>query len=135
AISPGDYDAFVYKLTPDGSALAYSTYLGGTGGATGTEGIGIAVDNSGNAYITGDTDASYPTTAGAFQTANHGGGGDSFITKLNSTGSALVYSTLLGGTSYDIGYSIAVDAAGEAYVSGETFSGDYPVTSGNLVNY
>src|SRR5439155_15960250 len=100
AFANSPYDGFVFKLTPDGTALAYSPYSGGTGGATGTEAIGIAVDGSGNAYITGDTDATYPTTPGAWQTANRGGGGDSFVTKLNATGSGLVYSTFLGGTSY-----------------------------------
>src|SRR5207248_4571533 len=90
AFAASPVDGFVFKLTPDGSALAYSTYIGGTGGTTGTEGIGIAVDGSGNAYITGDTDATYPTTPGAWQTANRGGGGDCFVTKLNATGSGLV---------------------------------------------
>src|SRR5437867_10097 len=86
-------DAFVTKLNPTGSVLLYSTYLGGSDFDTG---VGIAVDASGNAYVTGRTfSTNFPTTAGSFQTTL-GGGGDVFVTKLNPTGSALVYSTYLG---------------------------------------
>jgi len=117
--------AFVTKLNPTGSALVYSTYLGGSGGA---EGTGIAVDAAGNAYVTGDTNSTdFPTTAGAFQTTSSGGT-DAFVTKLNPAGSALVYSTFLGGSSFDQGSGIAVDASGDAYVTGRTFSTDFPTT-------
>src|SRR5439155_4112340 len=85
---------FVTKLDPTGSALLYSTYLGGR---SFDENSGLAVDAAGNAYVTGNTDSSnFPTTLGAFQTAI-GGFVDAFVTKLNPSGSALVYSTFLGG--------------------------------------
>src|SRR5207247_461009 len=106
-------------------ALVYSTYLGGSADDAG---VGIAVDAAGNAYVTGSTaSANYPTTAGAFQTTL-GGGGDAFVTKLNPTGSTLVYSTYLGGTGDDGGVSIAVDTAGSAYVSGFAQAG-FPTTT------
>jgi hypothetical protein len=120
-------DAFVAKLNPTGTALVYSTYLGGSGG---DEALGIAVDNAGDAYVTGDTDSTdFPTTPGAYQTAL--GGSDAFVTKLNPTGTALLYSTYLGGTTGDdYGRGIAVDAAGNAYVTGYTYSTDFPTTPG-----
>ena len=189
----GGDDAFVTKLNPTGSALVYSTYLGGTGddggrasrwtppatptspatpvpptsppppapsrpvsaaaldafvtklNATGSAlgllhlpgrqfddsaATGIALDASGNAYVTGVTaSTNFPTTPGAFQTTN-GGGSDAFVTKLNPTGSALVYSTYLGGNSNDPGGGIAVDASGNAYVTGYTSSTNFPTTPG-----
>src|SRR5436309_965995 len=107
--------------------LAYSTYLGGS---LFDEGFGIAVDTSGNTYVTGDTDSNnFPKTAGAFQPNLHGDF-DAFVTKLNPTGSALVYSTYLGGSSNDFGGGIAVDASGNAYVAGATASFDFPTTAG-----
>ena len=137
----GDVDLFVTKLNRTGSALVYSTYLGGSGSAYGGGDIaaGIAVDASGNAYVTGTTYSNdFPTTPGAFQTVCGGGsglcggvyagGGDGFVTKLNPTGSALVYSSYLGGSSYDYGEGIAVDSAGDAYVTGGTLSTDFPIT-------
>ncbi|TMG77584.1 MAG: hypothetical protein E6H80_00745, partial [Betaproteobacteria bacterium] len=124
----GGSDAVVTKLNPDGSALVYSTYLGGSNGGNGTggadtnEGAGIAVDADGNAYVTGFTGANdFPTTPGAFQSA-FAGGWDAFVTKLNPTGSALVYSTYLGGSFLDGGSGIAVDSNGNTYVTGETQS-------------
>jgi hypothetical protein len=123
----GGYDAFVSKLNSTGSALVYSTYLGGTDYE---EGLGIAVDSSGNAFVSGYTDsADFPVTAGAFQT-RHGGNFDAFVTKLNSTGSALLYSTYLGGTSYEEVGAIAVDSSGNAYITGLTESNDFPTTEG-----
>jgi hypothetical protein len=113
----GDDDAFVTKLNPTGSALVYSTYLGGSGF---DDPSGIAIDTTGNAYVTGGTDSDFPTTPGAFQPSFGGGFGDGFVTKLNATGSALVYSTFLGGSEFDVGLSIAVEAAGNAYVTGFT---------------
>jgi hypothetical protein len=125
--NPGTFDAFVTKLNPAGSALVYSTYLGG---ASTDQGFGIAVDGAGNAYVTGLTvSADFPTTPGAFDTTFNGGG-DAFMTKLNPAGSALVYSTYLGGASNDQGSGIAVDGAGNAYVTGSTFSADFPTTPG-----
>jgi hypothetical protein len=120
-------DAFVAKLNPSGSALIYSTYLGGNGIDSG---YGIAIDSSGSAYIAGSTDSSdFPTTPGAFQTA-FGGTTDGFIAKLNPTGSVLVYSSFLGGTNSDQEYGIAVDPSGNAYVTGFTKSVAFPTTPG-----
>jgi hypothetical protein len=126
--------AFVTKLNPSGSALVYSTYLGGTGINGNTEysqlGSGIAADSSGNAYVVGTSQtADFPTTPGAFQTSL-AGGQNAFVTKLNPSGSALVYSTYLGGTYAEDGSSIAVDPSGNAYVTGWTGSSDFPTTPG-----
>jgi hypothetical protein len=119
------YDAFVTKLNPSGSSLVYSTYLGGTADDTGT---GIAVDSSGNTYLTGDTSSSnFPTTVSAYNRTNRGSQ-DVFVTKMNPAGSSLVYSTYLGGTGADTGYGIAVDGSGNAYVTGYTFSSNFPTT-------
>jgi hypothetical protein len=124
--------AFVTKLNPSGTALAYSTYLSGGGSNTSTGGSGIAVDSSGNAYVTGSTfSGNFPTTTGAFQTSL-AGSVNAFVSKLNPSGSAPVYSTYLGGSSYDSGMGIAVDASGNAYVSGTTSSTNFPTTSGAL---
>ncbi len=107
--------------------LSYSTYLGGTGIDYGTD---IAVDTAGNAYVTGfTTSTDFPTTADGYQTT-YGGDYDAFVTKLNPTGTALVYSTYLGGTGGDSGWGIAVDTAGNAYVTGYTSSTDFPTTAG-----
>ena len=126
AIQPsysGNYDAFVTKLNTEGSALVYSTYLGGT---SYDDGYGIAVDSSGCAYVTGDTSSEDFPTEGAIQ-PSYSGNYDAFVTKLNTDGSALVYSTYLGGTSYDDGYGIAVDSSGCAYVTGDTSSEGFPI--------
>ena len=110
-------------------ALVYSTFFGG---AVGESGNGIAVDSAGNAYITGSTSSSdFPTTSGAFQESNISRSrANAFVIKLNADGSDLVYSTYLGGTNYESGNSIAVDSAGNAYVTGETDSADFPTTPG-----
>jgi hypothetical protein len=122
------YDAFVTQLNPTGTALVYSTYLGGSNHDYGD---GIAVDAAGNAYVTGGTSsANFPTTAGALRTSYGAVYGNAFVTKLNPTGTALVYSTYLGGTSNDYGNGIAVDASGDAYVTGHTDSTDFPITPG-----
>lgn len=125
----GLIDACVTKLDPTGSALVYSTYLGGSDL---DEAFGIAVDGLGNAYMTGATFSNnFPTTEGAFQTTYGGGFGDGFVTKLSPTGSALVYSTYLGGSGQDGGNGIAVDAAGDVHVTGLTSSWyDFPTTAG-----
>jgi hypothetical protein len=114
--------AFITKLNAPGSALVYSTYLGGSSGDSGK---GIAVDASGNAYVTGSTNSTDFPTRNPLQTSNHGLG-DAFVTKLNATGSALVYSTYLGGSSSDLAVGITVDASGNAYVTGYTYSTDFP---------
>jgi hypothetical protein len=114
---------FVTKLNPAGSALVYSAYFGGLLGA---EGQSIAVDADGNAYVVGTTVATdFPTTPGAFQTARRSGE-DVFVTKLNASGSSLRYSTYLGGDGTDRGLNIAVDAAGNACVTGRTTSMNFP---------
>src|SRR5205807_2101657 len=113
--------AFVTKVNPSGSALVYSTYLGGIG-----FGSGIAVDADGNAYVTGG--GSVPTSAGAFQPT----GGAAFVSTLDPSGTGLVYSTYLGGRADDRGNRIAVDAAGNAYVSGVTQSTNFPTTGDGL---
>ena len=112
--------------------LSYSTYLGGSSNDYGT---GIAVDNAGSAYVVGYTNsANFPVTSGSFQTTCGGGCNgtsvDAFVTKLDPTGSFLVYSTYLGGVSNDYGNGIAVDAAGNAFIVGQTFSSNFPVTAG-----
>jgi hypothetical protein len=123
----GGYDAFVVKLSAAGSALVYATFLGGSGGDLGH---GIAVDGSGAAYVTGYTTSSdFPTTPGAFD-ISHNGSDDAFVAKLNVAGSDLDYATFLGGSGDEVGHSIAVDGSGAAYVTGETYSSDFPTTPG-----
>jgi uncharacterized repeat protein (TIGR01451 family) len=124
-------NAFVAKFSPDGSTLLYSTYLGGSGGEIA---YGIAVDGSGNAYLTGSTGSTDFPTFNPFQAtgrwnANFGCRCTGFVTKLNATGTALVYSTYLGGSNNDAAAGIAVDSAGNAYVAGATFSADFPTAN------
>jgi hypothetical protein len=142
--------AFIAKVDPALSgpaSLVYATRLGGNGtdGVMGNvavlqpePGPAIAVDGAGNAYVTGTTTSTnFPTTPGAFQTSSHNSGnpiilasdGDVFVTKLNPTGTALDYSTYLGGSARDAGTGIAVDASGDAYVTGWTRSSDFPTQS------
>jgi hypothetical protein len=123
----GGGDAFVTMLNPAGSGLVYSTYIGGNGG---DDGIDIAVDTAGSSYVTGSTGGNFPTTAGAFDRSSDTFSGDAFATKLNGTGSALAYSTYLGGGSIDVGDGIAVDGPGRAYVTGYTDSRSFPTTAG-----
>ncbi|HZF39194.1 MAG TPA: SBBP repeat-containing protein [Blastocatellia bacterium] len=121
----GFNDAFVAKLNQTGSALVYSTYLGG---GDDDSGEGIAV-RGGMAYVTGTTASpNFPTTAGAFRTTL--ASIDVFVSKLNRTGSALIYSTYLGGDDVETGLEIALDAFGNAYVTGSTESLNFPVTAG-----
>lgn len=133
----GGFDAFVTKLSSDGSSLVYSTILGSSFDDFGYD---IALDAGGNAYVTGNTSYLAPgpgdfPTVNAFQPAYAGGTQDAFVTKVNATGSALVYSTYLGGgailnATEDWGEGITVDAAGSAYVTGQTYSPDFPTTPG-----
>lgn len=119
-------DAFVTKLNSDGTALVYSTYLGGS---TDDAASGVAVDSAGNAYVTGGTfSANFPTTANAFQRTFRNI--DAFVTKLDSSGRALIYSTFLGGSGAELGAAIAVDSSGSAYVTGQAGSLDFPITPG-----
>ncbi len=134
--TPGAYDrtlngqdeVFVTKLAPSGSALVYSTFIGG--GAS-DHPYGIAIDSAGSAYVAGRTalDAAvpYPTTPGAYDRTRNGFA-DAFLSKLDPSGSALVYSTYLGGSGDEGAFGVAVDAAGSAHVIGTTFSTDFPTT-------
>jgi uncharacterized protein (TIGR03437 family) len=121
-------NAFVTKLNSAGTGLVYSTYLGGSNSSD--EGRGIAVDSSGNAVVVGRTSsATFPITPTAFQTTLQAGGG-AFVTQLNAAGDGLLYSTYLGDTVTTLGTAIALDSAGNAYVTGYTQSANYPVTLG-----
>ncbi len=126
----GYFDAFVCKLNPTGSAFVYSTFLGGS---KSDAGMGIQVDDQGCAYIFGRTSTNFPVTNGAYQTLP-AGGNDAFITKLNPNGSAMVYSTYLGGNAQEavwyLGGTIALDHLGQVHVTSFTKSGDFPTTSG-----
>ena len=116
--------SFITKLNSTGSALAYSTFFGPLGSAN-----AIAVDALGNAYVVGETSSSdFPVTPGAFQLEYKGGGSDAIVAKLDASGSALVYSTFLGGTGGDEGKRIAIDIEGNAFVTGTTTSTDFPAT-------
>ena len=131
----GSWDAYVAKLNAAGTALVYSTYLGGNGQDLGQA---IAVDTAGQAYVTGYTDtpgSGFPGTAGSLIQNTNGGGNDVFVTKLNAAGTALVYSTYLGGSGDDQGWGIAVDTASNAYVSGFTSTpgSGFPGTAGSLI--
>jgi len=119
----GSADAFVTKMDGSGTRL-YSTYLGGNGTDAGN---GIAVDTSGNAYVTGVTSSTnFPVTNGS----TYGGNGDAFVTEFDGSGTR-IYSTYLGGAGDEVGYGIAVDTSGNAYVTGLTQSMNFPVTNGS----
>src|SRR5262249_47549560 len=131
-------DAFVAKLNPAGSALVYSTYIGGSAFDTG---YGIALDAADNAYVISSTTSPNFPTINAPQSCFVGGTcvtitplpcADAFVTKLNAAGSALVYSTYLGGNQSDAGHGIAVDTSGNAYVIGDTASVNFPTTPGSF---
>ncbi|HBB93794.1 MAG TPA: hypothetical protein DC054_00225, partial [Blastocatellia bacterium] len=125
--TPAFSNGFVSKLNPNGTALVYSTFIGGNGAGSG---FSIAVDSLGDAYVAGTGSFGFSSvTPGAFQTTSPGDN-DAFALELNPSGSALIYGTLLGGTNSDEGRGIAVDANGNAYVSGQTASADFPVTPG-----
>jgi hypothetical protein len=120
ALAGGGFNAFVAKLVPDGSRLEYSTFLGGGGDF----GFGIAIDDSGAAYVTGQTySPNFPTV---LSLQSYAGAGDAFVAKLTANGSALEYSTFLGGNDFDWGHGIAVDSDHNAYVVGQTASTDFP---------
>jgi hypothetical protein len=121
-------DAFVSKLNPSGSALVYSTYLGGSKFDRGGD---IAVDSSGNAYVAGDTQSTdFPTTPGSAQPVSGGGSSEGFVSKINASGTAILYSTYLGGADSDFAVGVAVDGADSAYVTGSTSSTNFPTTAG-----
>ena len=118
----GQSDVFVTKLSPLGNSLLYSTYLGGT---EFDNGRAIAVDSSGCAYVAGSTESTNFPMVNAYQDTL-AGSKDVFVTKLSASGASLVYSTYLGGTEYDTGQAIAVDSSGRAYVTGHTYSSNFP---------
>jgi Bacterial Ig-like domain (group 3)/Beta-propeller repeat len=128
--SNGTGDAFVTELNTSGTALVYSTFLG-----VGASGRGIAVDASGDAFITGGYFESLPTTPGAFQSTGLGGNTwHAFVAEVNGSGTDLVYCAELGGGGQDFGYSIAIDDFGDAYITGSTYSTNFPTTSDAFQN-
>jgi hypothetical protein len=136
----GEWDIFVAKISSTGFSLnlSYSTYIGGTNN---DYGLAIAADGEGNAYVAGHTDSTdFPTTTNSFKPDYAGGSLDGFVAKLSADGTSLIYSTYLGGSTYDYCFGIAVDGEGNAYVTGDTSSVDFPTTANalqiaNLGNY
>jgi len=135
--TPNAYDStannsmnvFVFKLDPQGSKLKYSTFIHGTD-VGGDQGFAIDIDSFGYAYVSGFTySKDFPTTSGSYDT-KHNNGSDIFVLKLNRTGERLIYSTFVGGNGLDISYGIAVDNVGDAYITGETYSSTFPISSG-----
>src|SRR5262249_44360267 len=118
----GARDAFVAQLSPDAGRLVYATYLGGSGG---DYGYGIALDGSGAAYVGGSTDSTNFPVLGALQ-SQLAGLDDAFVAKLAPGGSSLVFASYLGGSGADVALSVATDAAGHAYVAGQTQSANFP---------
>ncbi|MGE3913031.1 MAG: SBBP repeat-containing protein [Chloroflexota bacterium] len=129
-------DAFVAKVNPAGTALVYASYIGGSGDDTSN---GIAVDAQGNAYVTGLASAPISTLPDGggpgglttFDGSFNGGGGDAFVVKVNPAGTALVYGAYIGGSGFDQAYGIAVDAAGNAYVTGRAESSEATFPNGS----
>jgi hypothetical protein len=121
----GDMDCFVFKLSADGSTLLYSTFVGGSDSDVGNS---IAVDSSGNAYVTGYTRSDDFPTVNAYD-STHGGDMDCFVFKLSSDGSTLLYSTFIGGSESDSASSVAVDWFGNVIVTGYTRSADFPTVN------
>lgn len=125
AANGGGRDAFVTKLNAAG-IVVFSTYLGGSGS---DEGRNLTLDTDGNVYVTGSTESANFPTASPLQAVNGGGGGDAFVAKINAATTTLIYSTYLGGSGGEGGSGVAVDAAGNAYVTGSTNSTNFPTTS------
>ena len=123
----GSSDAFVTKLNKDGTDLVFSTFIGGSYNDVAN---GIEVDDEGNIYVVGSTTSNdFPVTASAYNTTSNRLW-DAFVLKLDPTGSRLLYSTYIGGSNDDLGIDIGIDAAGAAYVAGDTLSDDFPTTPG-----
>jgi hypothetical protein len=123
----GGDDTFLAKFSADGQTLLYCTYLGGSGYE---QNHALAVDNAGCAYVTGLVQSTdYPTTAGVLGPIYYGGTADGYVTKLSADGAGLVYSTYIGGSGFDDGVGLFVDASGHAYVSSGTSSADFPVVN------
>ena len=128
----GAEDCFILKLNPRGGQFEYSTFLGGKGSDICT---GVAIDACGAAYVTGfTTSLDFPTTRNGIDSVHHGKSFDNFITKVNSSGSVMTYSTLIGGAMDDRSNGIFVDSTGAAYIAGFTQSADYPNTSGSAIS-
>ena len=129
--SNGYNHIFVTKLDPTGSTVLFSTYLGGSGTETGNA---IAVDAGGAMYIAGSTtSADYPVTLGAVRQGDTARGfSDIAVTKLSSSGSSLIFSAVTGGSENEQAAGIAIDSAGDSFVTGTTSSPDFPVTAGAL---
>lgn len=120
-------DVFVSRIAADGTSLVYSTYLGGS---SGDKPYGLAVRDDGTVTIVGNTQSSnFPTTPGAFD-GNLNGSSDGFVSRIDPTGSQLVFSTFLGGSSGDVAQALALSRSGEAVVTGVSSSSDFPVTNG-----
>lgn len=126
----GDYDVFLAQLSPDGSELAYATYLGGRGN---DYPLAMRAGEQGGVYLAGSTTSGdYPTTPGAYDEALDGGGNGAFVTKITPGEAQLSFSTLLEGGADDYGFDLAVDHLGAVYLTGYTFSEDFPATPGGL---
>jgi hypothetical protein len=130
----GSYDGFVTKLAPSGQSYVYSTYLGGHEANPNDTSQGVAADVQGDAYVVGTTSAAdfsiaNPIPGQTFQ------GQEAYVTKLSADGRSLIFSTFLGGAKGDYANGVAVDATGNAYVTGITQSADFPVTSGAFARY
>jgi len=124
----GGVDAFVFKMNPEGTELIYASYIGGGGADFGWS---IALDSENNVYLGGGTHSSnFPTTPGCYDDTYDGVYGDAFVTKLNQDGSELVYSSYVGGRSYEYSRDIAVDTGNNAYITGYSTSPDFPTTNG-----
>jgi Beta-propeller repeat len=129
----GQSKAFVLKLNPSGTSLLYSTFLGGSGNDYAT---GIAIDSTGQAYISGYTASlDFPVSSNAFQSSYGGGVSDGFFAELNAAGSQLVYATYLGGTGDDTAYAVALDPAANVYLTGQTQSSNFPLLQALQATY
>lgn len=125
ATANGGNDVFACKLSSSGNTLIYSTYIGGSGN---DQGLGIDVDGSGNAYVCGLTSSSNYPTANAYD-ATYNGGYDINLTKLNSNGNGLLYSTFIGGSSHEYAYAVCVDSKRQVYLCGRTESSNFPLVN------
>jgi len=124
-LSPSIKGGFVTRLSSSGDSLVWSTFLDRD-----TEAWGLSLSAAGEVTVTGFTGSSlYPTTAGAYDTT-YNGNNDVFVTRLNSSGSSLVYSTFIGGTQFDQGFAVGIDSTGAATVAGYTMSNNFPATAG-----